>query len=109
MFSVLDAKDGFWQVKPDEESFYLTTFYSPCERLRWLKMPFGINIAPGEYQRRQTEHVSDLPGVAVIAGDHLLFGCGNTMEEACKDHDNNLCELLERARKIGLQFNSAKT
>ena len=31
------------------------------------------------------------------------------MEEACKDHDDNLCGLLESARKIGLRFNSAKT
>ena len=108
VFSVLDAKDGFWQVKLDEKSSYLTTFWSPCGRLRWLRIPFGINTAPEEYQRGQTEHVSDLPAVAVIANDHLLFGCGNTMMEACKDHDSNLRRLLERARKIGLRFNSAK-
>ena len=109
MFSVLDAKDGFWLVKLDEESPYLTTFWSPCGRLRWLRMPFGINIALEEYQRRQTEHVSDLPGVAVIADYRLVSGCGNTMEEACKDRNNNLLALLERAREIGLWFNSAKT
>ena len=59
-------------------------------------------------QHQKIEDVSDLLGVAVIAGDHLVFGCGNTIEEACKDHDNNLHGLLERARKIGLPFNSAK-
>ena len=26
VFSVFDTKGGFWQVKPDEESSYLTTF-----------------------------------------------------------------------------------
>ena len=71
-------------------------------------MPFGINTAPEEYQRRQTEHVSEHEGVAVTANDHLVFGCVNTMEEACRNDDDNLHELLERARKIGLQFNSAK-
>ena len=75
-------------------------------------MPFGINKAQEEHQRRQTEHVSDLLDVAVIAlvviDDYLVFGCDNTMEEACKDHDNNLCGLLEKARKIGLRFNSGK-
>ena len=30
------------------------------------------------------------------------------MKEACKDHDKNLCGLLERAKKIGVRFNSAK-
>ena len=109
VFSVLDAKDAFWLVKLDEESPYLTTFWSRCGRLRWLRMPFGINTALEEYQRRQTEHVSYLPGVAVIADDHLVFCCGNTMKEACKEHNNNLRGLLERARKIELRFNSAKT
>ena len=45
-----------------------------------LRMPFGINTAPEEYHRRQTEHVSDLRGVAAIADDQLIFGCGNTMK-----------------------------
>ena len=44
----------------------------------------------------------------MIADDHLVLGCGNTIEEAYKDHDNNLHGLLERARKIELPFNSAK-
>ena len=72
-------------------------------------MCFGINTAPEEYQRRQTEGFSDLPSVAVIANDHLVCGCGKRMEEECKNHDNNLRGLLEIARKVGLQFNSQKS
>ena len=81
---VLNTKDGFWQVKLKEESSYLRTFWSPCGRLGWLQMPFGINTAPEQYQIRQTEHVSDLLGVAVIAYDHLVFDYGNTMEKHVK-------------------------
>ena len=44
----------------------------------------------------------------MIADDHLVFGWGNTMEEAWKVHDNNLNRFLERAKKIRLWFNSAK-
>ena len=29
VFTVLDAKTGFWQVKLDEQSSYLTTFNTP--------------------------------------------------------------------------------
>ena len=108
MFTVLDAKDRFCQVKLDLERSYLATFWSPCGRLRWLRISFGINIAPKEYQRRQTQHVSDLLGAAVVADNHLLFGCGNIMEDAGKDHDNSLCGLLERAREIGQRLNSEK-
>ena len=65
-------------------------------------MPFGINTAPEEYYRRQTEHVSDPLGTSVIANDHLVFCYSTTMEETCKNHDCNLRGLLERARIIGL-------
>ena len=71
-------------------------------------MLFGINITPEEYLRRQAEHISDFLRVAVIADDHLVSGCGNTMEEVCKDRHNNLPRSLERAMKIGLRLISAK-
>ena len=63
-------------------------------------MLFGINTAPEEYQRRQTDGFSDLPSIAVIVNDHLVCGCGKRMEE-CKNNDNNLCGLLEIARRLG--------
>ena len=46
VFSVLDAKNGFWHVKLDEESSYLTTFHTPFGRYRWCRMPFGVSSAP---------------------------------------------------------------
>ena len=42
IFSVLDAKSGFWQVKLSEESCKLTTFNTPFGRYYWhLRMPFA--------------------------------------------------------------------
>ncbi|KAI8493812.1 hypothetical protein Bbelb_281590 [Branchiostoma belcheri] len=108
VFSVLDAKDGFWQVKLDEESSYLTTFWTPFGRFRWLRMPFGISTAPEEYQRRQHKVLEGLQGVDVIADDILVFGCGDTDEEADRDHDVNLSRLLERARESNLKLNKRK-
>ena len=70
---MLDARDEFWQVKLDGESSYLTTFWFLCGISRWLGTPFGINTVQEEYQKGQIEHVSDLPGVAEIANDHLVF------------------------------------
>ena len=39
-------------------------------------MPFGINSAPEELQCRMHMIVEGLPGVAVIADDILVYGCG---------------------------------
>lgn len=49
VFSVFDAKDGFWQIKLSERSSYLTTFNTPYGRYRWLRMPFGISSGSEEF------------------------------------------------------------
>ena len=108
VFSVLDAKSGFWQVKLDEDSSYLTTFNTPFGRYRWLRMPFGINSAPEEWQRRAHELAEGLEGVEVVADDFLCIGFGATVEEATRDHDANVRELLERARACHLVLNPDK-
>ncbi|XP_022807246.1 uncharacterized protein LOC111344293 [Stylophora pistillata] len=46
VFSVVDAKTGFWQVKLSESSSYYTTFKTLFGRFRWFRMPFGISSAP---------------------------------------------------------------
>ena len=108
VFSILDAKDGFWQVKLDEESSYRTTFWTPFGRYRWLRMPFGISTAPEEFQRRQHELFEGLPGVTVIADDILVYGSGDTVENAAADHDQNLIGVLERTRHCNLKINKQK-
>ena len=108
VFSVADARNGFWQVKLDAPSSYLTTFWTPFGRYRWLRMPFGIATAPEEYQRRQHEALEGLPGIYVIADDILITGQGETREEALQDHDHNLIALLKRAREVNLKLNPKK-
>ena len=51
VFTVLDAKDEFHQVKLDNESSLLATFWAPFGRYRYLRMPQGISSALEEYQR----------------------------------------------------------
>ena len=78
VFTVLDAKDGFHQVKLDEPSSYLTTFWTPFGRYRYLRMPFSLCSAPEEYQRRMHEVIQGLSGVEVIAHDILVAEYGAT-------------------------------
>lgn len=39
IFSIVDAKDGFWHIELDSDSSYLTTFATPWGKYRWLRMP----------------------------------------------------------------------
>ncbi|XP_061178377.1 uncharacterized protein K02A2.6-like [Saccostrea echinata] len=48
VFSILDAKNGFWHVQMNHESSLLTTFNTPFGRYRWLRMPFCVSTAPEE-------------------------------------------------------------
>ena len=69
VFTVLDAKAGFWQVKLDQQSSYLTTFNTPFGRYRWLRMPFEISSAPEVWQKQMNQIVEGLAGIEVIADD----------------------------------------
>ena len=51
VFSKLDAKSGFFQIKLDEVSLLLTTFNTSLGRYRWLRLSFGIKCAPEIFQR----------------------------------------------------------
>ena len=108
VFSLVDALNGFTQIPLDEESSYLTTMHTPIGRVRWLRLPYGITSAPEEYQRRHSEVIEGLDGVANIADDTLVYGCGETIEEAEKDHDRKLIALLERCRQRNLKLNIKK-
>lgn len=43
-----------------------------------------------------------------VADDVLVFGEGKTMEEAERDHDQNVRNLLERCREVNLKLNKEK-
>ncbi|GFX52599.1 reverse transcriptase domain-containing protein [Trichonephila clavipes] len=55
VFTILHAKNGFWQLPLDEESSYLTTFCTPWGRYRFLVLPFGLNSALEEFQKAMDE------------------------------------------------------
>ena len=63
VFTKLDVRSGFWHVNLYEKSSYLTTFNTPFERYRWMRMPFGISSAPVVFQRKMHQLIEGLHGV----------------------------------------------
>lgn len=45
VFSVLDAKSSFWEIKLDKASSLHATFITLFGRFKFLRMPFAINTA----------------------------------------------------------------
>ncbi|XP_018497154.1 uncharacterized protein LOC108865022, partial [Galendromus occidentalis] len=92
-FTIVDAKDGFYQMRLTPESQDLTTFWGPKGRYRYIRVPQGISSAPEEYQRRQMEAYEGLDGV---------------MTKRPENHDKNVKALFERIRQVGLKLNKKK-
>ena len=44
-------------------------------------MPFGVDVAPEEFECKRHEKLNDLPGIEVFRDDILVVGYGETQEE----------------------------
>lgn len=102
VFSVLDAKSGFLQIKLDYESSLLTTFNTPVGRYRWLRLPFGIRSAPEIYQRIMDTMLEGIPGCRAVMDD-ILIAAKNPVE-----HDEILTRVMQRAKSWNLKLNFEK-
>lgn len=108
LFTLVDVRDAFLHCKLDDESSFMTTFWTPWGRMRWCKLPFGVSVAPEIYQRKQHELLMGLRGIEPIADDILVVGCGDSDLEAELDHDKNLRALMERCRAVKLRLSEKK-
>lgn len=108
VFSTVDALKGFWHVRLNERSSKLTTFWTPFGRYRWLRLPFGISSAPEIFQQKLLSTLHGLKGIEVMADDILIYGVGDTTEDAVKNHNINLENLLIRLRENNCKLNKDK-
>jgi hypothetical protein len=104
----MDIKNAFWHLKLDRESSLLTTFQTPFGRYRWLRLAFGLSVAPEIWTSRIQASVSNLRGVYCIADDLICTDSGPDIAAATRDHDANLIALLNRCRAKGLKLNREK-
>jgi predicted aspartyl protease len=102
LFSVLDAKSGFLQIKLDYESSLLTTFNTPVGRYRWLRLPFGLKCAPEIFQRVMDQMLEGIDGATAIMDDILIAGRDK------EHHDTILKRVLGRVASYNLQLNFDK-
>ncbi|GBM72932.1 Uncharacterized protein K02A2.6 [Araneus ventricosus] len=102
VFSVLDLKDGFFQIELDDKSSDLCTFSSPFGCYKFLRLPMGLSCAPEIFQKRNEANFSDISGVLVYFDDLLI--AGDTIEQ----HDEILGKVIKRAQELNIEFNQNK-
>ena len=105
VYSSLDLKSAYYQVPLHPEDREYTAFQAGSELFQYVRLPFGLKNAVAAFQRLIDEFITEnqLCGVKAYV-DNLYVG-GHTQEE----HDHNLNQLLEAARKWKLTFNEGKT
>ena len=52
IFTIIDMKYAFWQIKLDNYSSRLCTFNTPFGRFSFCRLPLGIKSAPEVLQKR---------------------------------------------------------
>ena len=105
IFTSLDLKSGYWQVKMDEESKALTTFmvghlgFYECER-----MPFGLMNALATFQCLMESCLDELHlnWCIIYLDDIIVFS--KTPEE----HLKRLQGVFEKLAKAGLKLKPSK-
>ena len=102
VFTIIDTKQGYWNIKLDEQSSYYTTFNSPFGRYRFLRCPFGLKMSQDIFQRKMDQVYEGLPGVIGIADDILVYGPDE------ETHDENLRWAMQRTSKAGNKLNLDK-
>lgn len=102
IFSVLDLKDGFYQIELDPESRHLCTFNSPFGYWKFCRLPFGISIAPEVFSRYNQQCFGNIENVIIYCDDILI--ASSTVEE----HLNTLNKVFQRALDLNIKFNLSK-
>ena len=102
VFSKLDLKAGYWQVKMHDDSVKYTAF-STCEgHYEFLRLPFGLKNAPAEFCRLMYELLGDLTYVQIYLDDITVHS------KTTSDHLKHLAEVFKRLRQASLCCNPEK-
>lgn len=101
VFSINDAKCGFWQVPISDEILKLTIFMTPVGWYAFLRMPYGMSTGSEVFQRCMKQLFEGQP-CSVVFDDILIWG--STTEE----HDLRLRLVMNRIRAVNLKLNPDK-
>ena len=72
-FSTLDLHAGYHHIPLDKPSIPKTTFNSPFGKFEYIKVPFGLTLAPAYFQELMTGILKDFPFTITYLEDIIIF------------------------------------
>lgn len=102
VFSKLDCKKGFWQIRLSERTQKFLTFATPWGRYSCIKLPFGLCSAPEVFQQIMSRLLSGVSNAEASMDDILIYAKNST------ELEQTTAEVLKRIEAAGLTLNKQK-
>ena len=103
-FSVLDLKEGYYQIELEPSDRYKTAFTINNKKYEWNVMPMGYKNAPAIFQRIMEQELREWlgSGCLVYLDDIVIYA------KTLKEHNNILKGILKKLKEKNLKINSEK-
>ena len=104
MFSTLDLRSGYWQVSMRPEDREKTAFVTPGGLYEFLRMPYGLSMAPATFSRAISIVLSGLSYEICLCyfDDVIIFSTD------IHDHCQRIRTVLQRFREHNLRVKASK-
>ena len=105
VFSVLDARSGFWQLRLDPKCREVTAFTCRGRQYVWNVLPMGLSTSPSIYQKVMMDILGDLvhKNVMIYIDDLCLYS------EDVDSHYKILKKVFERLMDAGIKLHPDKS
>ena len=101
-FSKLDLSQAYLQLPLEEDSKEFVTVNTHKGLFRYNRLPFGVSLAPSNFQQTIKTLLKGVEGVLAYIDDILITG--STLQE----HLQTLDIALENLENLGLKHNQSK-
>lgn len=103
VFSKIDLKWGYLQVRLNEAAQHLTSMITPFGVYKWLRLPFGLCSAPSCFQKIIAQILDGIDGVKNLLDDIIISG------RTRAKHDDRLDRVLKRLAERDVVINVDKS
>lgn len=103
MYSSINLKNGFNQLRLHKDSRDITGFVVLNKHYCYKRLPFGLKCGPKIFQKQIEKILEDCKGVFIYVDDIIIYG--KTMAE----HNENLIRVLEKLKKYHVRINFEKS